>query len=111
MSAAAPILVMEGDSWCFGRESVVSAIEAVRRGELIVVVDDETRENEGDLIMAAELATKETIAFVVCLPSLAFPLLASRTSRALPLASNAFTRGGEGSCVQDASSCAVHDSL
>ncbi len=52
-------------SWCFGRESVVAAIEAIKRGEHIVVVDDETRENEGDLILAAELATKESIAFMV----------------------------------------------
>ena len=52
-------------SWCFGRESVLAAIEAVKRGELIVVVDDENRENEGDLIMAAQLATKESIAFMV----------------------------------------------
>lgn len=52
-------------SWCFGRESVVAAIEAVRQGQHIVVVDDETRENEGDLILAAELATKESIAFMV----------------------------------------------
>jgi hypothetical protein len=37
--------------WCFGRESVVQAIAAIGRGELVVVVDDESRENEGDLIM------------------------------------------------------------
>lgn len=37
--------------WAFGKESVVKAIEAVGRGELVVVVDDESRENEGDLIM------------------------------------------------------------
>ena len=37
--------------WCFGKDSVIKAIEAVGRGELIVVVDDESRENEGDLIM------------------------------------------------------------
>ena len=34
-------------------------------GEIIVVVDDEDRENEGDLIMAAEHATPEKIAFFV----------------------------------------------
>eukprot|EP00802_Teleaulax_amphioxeia_P021735 Tamp_22112.p2 GENE.Tamp_22112~~Tamp_22112.p2 ORF type:complete len:216 (+),score=33.59 Tamp_22112:231-878(+) len=53
------------DSWCFGRESVEAAIAAIARGELVVVVDDEDRENEGDLIMAAEKATKETIAFMI----------------------------------------------
>jgi 3,4-dihydroxy 2-butanone 4-phosphate synthase/GTP cyclohydrolase II len=42
---------------------VEDAIEAVSRGEIVIVVDDETRENEGDLIMAAEAATPDKIAF------------------------------------------------
>jgi 3,4-dihydroxy 2-butanone 4-phosphate synthase/GTP cyclohydrolase II len=41
------------------------AIAAIGRGEIIIVVDDEDRENEGDLIMAAEFATPERIAFFV----------------------------------------------
>ena len=45
--------------------SVERAIEAIRRGGMIVVVDDEDRENEGDLIAAAECATPETLAFMV----------------------------------------------
>ena len=49
----------------FGRASVVAAIEAMRRGQPIVVTDDESRENEGDLILAGELATAETVGFVV----------------------------------------------
>lgn len=53
------------DTWCFGKESVEAAIAAIGRGELVIVVDDEDRENEGDLIMAAELATKERIAFMI----------------------------------------------
>jgi 3,4-dihydroxy 2-butanone 4-phosphate synthase/GTP cyclohydrolase II len=40
-------------------------IAAFVRGEIVVVVDDEDRENEGDLIMAAELATTERVAFMV----------------------------------------------
>jgi len=32
---------------------VETAIDDVRRGKMVIVVDDETRENEGDLIMAA----------------------------------------------------------
>jgi len=44
---------------------VEDAIAAVGRGEIVVVVDDEDRENEGDLIMAAEAATAEKIAFFV----------------------------------------------
>ncbi len=45
--------------------AVEDAIEAIGRGESVVVVDDEDRENEGDLIMAAEHATPESIAFFV----------------------------------------------
>jgi 3,4-dihydroxy 2-butanone 4-phosphate synthase/GTP cyclohydrolase II len=41
------------------------AVEAIARGEIVVVVDDEDRENEGDLIMAAEHVTPEKIAFFV----------------------------------------------
>ena len=44
---------------------VEDAIAAVGRGEIVVVVDDEDRENEGDLIMAAEFVTPEKIAFFV----------------------------------------------
>lgn len=40
-------------------------IAAIARGEMVVIVDDEDRENEGDLIMAAEFATPEKIAFIV----------------------------------------------
>src|SRR5437763_1744368 len=39
--------------------TVEKAIAAIGRGEIVVVVDDEDRENEGDLIMAAEAATPE----------------------------------------------------
>ena len=45
----------------FGR--IDDAIAAIGRGEIVIVVDDEDRENEGDLIMAAEFATSENIAF------------------------------------------------
>jgi 3,4-dihydroxy 2-butanone 4-phosphate synthase / GTP cyclohydrolase II len=44
-------------------EDIEKAIAAIGRGEIVVVVDDEDRENEGDLIMAAEFATPEKIAF------------------------------------------------
>ena len=40
-------------------------IAAISRGELVIMVDDEDRENEGDLIMAAQFATLEKIAFIV----------------------------------------------
>lgn len=46
-------------------DTVPQAIEAIARGELVVVVDDEDRENEGDLIMAASRATPEKVAFMI----------------------------------------------
>ena len=42
---------------------IEDAVAAFARGEILVVVDDEDRENEGDLIMAAEFATPESVAF------------------------------------------------
>ncbi|KAL4362941.1 hypothetical protein GQ457_04G003610 [Hibiscus cannabinus] len=48
-----------------GFASIVDAIEDIRQGKMVLVVDDEDRENEGDLIMAAELATPEAMAFIV----------------------------------------------
>lgn len=44
---------------------IEDALQAVATGSMVVVVDDEDRENEGDLIMAAEHATTESIAFMV----------------------------------------------
>jgi 3,4-dihydroxy 2-butanone 4-phosphate synthase/GTP cyclohydrolase II len=44
---------------------VRSAIEAFARGEIVVVTDDDDRENEGDLIVAASLCTPEKMAFIV----------------------------------------------
>ncbi len=44
---------------------IEDAVAAIARGEVVVVVDDEERENEGDLIMAAEFATPEKIAFFI----------------------------------------------
>ncbi|MFN4217491.1 MAG: 3,4-dihydroxy-2-butanone-4-phosphate synthase, partial [Brevinematales bacterium] len=46
-------------------DSVEKAIEAIKQGEMIVVVDDEDRENEGDIILAAEKATPEKINFIL----------------------------------------------
>ncbi|KAK4803024.1 hypothetical protein SAY86_001227 [Trapa natans] len=45
--------------------SIQEAIENIGQGKLVLVVDDEDRENEGDLIMAAEKATPEAMAFIV----------------------------------------------
>ena len=46
-------------------EHVELALAALRRGEVVVVADDATRENEGDLIAAAECVTPQTLAFMV----------------------------------------------
>ena len=45
--------------------SIEDIIAAISRGELVIMVDDEDRENEGDLIMAAQFATPEKVAFIV----------------------------------------------
>ncbi|GAA5028868.1 riboflavin biosynthesis protein RibBA [Marivirga lumbricoides] len=45
-------------------DSIEEAIQAIKRGEIIIVVDDEDRENEGDFICAAEKVTPEIINFM-----------------------------------------------
>ena len=45
-------------------DSIESAIEDIKKGKLVIVVDDEDRENEGDFITAAGNATPETINFM-----------------------------------------------
>jgi 3,4-dihydroxy 2-butanone 4-phosphate synthase / GTP cyclohydrolase II len=44
--------------------SVETALEEIRNGRMVVVCDDETRENEGDLVMAAQFVTPQTINFM-----------------------------------------------
>jgi len=46
-------------------DKVEDAIAAIANGDLVVVVDDEDRENEGDLIMAASKASPEQVAFMI----------------------------------------------
>jgi len=76
--------------------TIDEAVAAIARGEIVVVVDDEDRENEGDLIMAAEHATAEKIAFfvrhtsgLICVPmtgdrldELDIPLMVSHNTEA-----------------------------
>ena len=57
--------------------SVEDALQDVRDGKMLIVVDDEDRENEGDLVMAAERVTPEAINFMetaargwICVPLL-----------------------------------------
>jgi len=59
---------------------IEEAIEAIARGEFLVVVDHEDRENEGDLIIAADKVTPEAIAFMVRYTSglICMPVLGDR---------------------------------
>jgi len=45
--------------------NVTATIEAFARGEIVIVTDDDDRENEGDLIVAASLCTPEKMAFII----------------------------------------------
>lgn len=47
-----------------GFNSIEEAIEDIKQGKIIIVCDDEDRENEGDMIMAAEKATPEAVNFI-----------------------------------------------
>ncbi|XP_002962016.2 probable bifunctional riboflavin biosynthesis protein RIBA 1, chloroplastic [Selaginella moellendorffii] len=58
-----------------GFSSVAEALEAFKQGKMVIVVDDEDRENEGDLIMAASMVTPEKVEFlrshctgIICVP-------------------------------------------
>ncbi|MFT7069061.1 MAG: 3,4-dihydroxy 2-butanone 4-phosphate synthase/GTP cyclohydrolase II, partial [Spirosomataceae bacterium] len=46
-------------------DTIKSAIEAIKNGEIVIVVDDEDRENEGDFICAAEKITPEMVNFMI----------------------------------------------
>src|SRR5579864_7042884 len=61
-------------------DDIDDAIAAVARGDMVVVIDDEARENEGDLIMAAEFVTPEKVAFFLAHTSglICAPLTAAR---------------------------------
>ena len=81
--------------------SIEQGLADLRAGKFLIVVDDENRENEGDLVMPAELVTAESVNFMIthargqlCMPMMAerldeldIPLLPSRNSdSALPTA-------------------------
>jgi len=59
----------------FQYNTIEEALEALRNGEIILVTDDEDRENEGDMICAAQFATTENVNFMaahakglICMP-------------------------------------------
>ena len=62
-SGSSPEAALNGDER-IAFDSVADGLAAIRNGESIVVVDDENRENEGDLICAAQFATPEQINFM-----------------------------------------------
>src|ERR1051326_8455541 len=71
-AVAGPIASLQ---WIMAFVSIPEAVEEIRAGRILVVVDDEDRENEGDLTIAAEKATPEIINFMathgrglICLP-------------------------------------------
>ncbi|MFM8533363.1 MAG: bifunctional 3,4-dihydroxy-2-butanone-4-phosphate synthase/GTP cyclohydrolase II [Acidimicrobiia bacterium] len=80
--------------------AVEDAVAAIRRGEMVIVVDDEDRENEGDLTIAAEKVTPEAINFMakhgrglICMPmtgerldKLEIPLMVEKNSTRLETA-------------------------
>lgn len=75
LSATPATALAEQSQKRVGLDAVEDAIEAIGHGRAVVVVDDEDRENEGDIIFAAEKATPELMAFmvryttgVVCVP-------------------------------------------
>jgi 3,4-dihydroxy 2-butanone 4-phosphate synthase/GTP cyclohydrolase II len=55
---------MKCDLYEANLNTIEEALEDVKKGKMVVVVDDRCRENEGDLILAAELATREDINFM-----------------------------------------------
>ena len=44
--------------------TIEQALEVLKAGNMIILIDDEDRENEGDLVMAADFATPEAINFM-----------------------------------------------
>lgn len=47
------------------KDSVAKAVDALKKGKFVIIIDDEGRENEGDLVLAAEFATPEKLAFII----------------------------------------------
>jgi len=78
--------------------SIDAAVAAIRRGEMVIVVDAEDRENEGDLVCAAEKASPDIVNFMirhgrgqVCMPIL--PDLAARLDLPMMVESNSTPLG------------------
>jgi 3,4-dihydroxy 2-butanone 4-phosphate synthase / GTP cyclohydrolase II len=77
LTAALPQLAQPPTDRATPFDSIEDAIDDIRAGKMVVVLDDEDRENEGDLVMAAEKVTAEAINFMrkeggglICVPLL-----------------------------------------
>ena len=46
------------------KNNIIEIIEDIKNGKMVIILDDESRENEGDLICAADLVTPEIINFM-----------------------------------------------
>src|SRR5918996_3873003 len=80
-----------------GFDPIEDAIADIRQGKMVIVVDDEDRENEGDLVFAAEKVTPDHVTFmvrhcsgIICVPmeserleELHLPLMISQNSDAM----------------------------
>ena len=55
----------------YGFASIEEALSDLKEGKMLIVVDDMGRENEGDLLMAAEMVTPEAINFTGSIPGIA----------------------------------------
>jgi 3,4-dihydroxy 2-butanone 4-phosphate synthase/GTP cyclohydrolase II len=73
----------DNDERMAGLSSIDELLSELRAGRMVVVLDDEDRENEGDLIMAAEHATPEAVAFMIRHTSgiICVPMEAQRLAR------------------------------
>ena len=90
--------------------TIEEAIEDIRNGKFVIVVDDEDRENEGDFIMAAEKVTAESINFMavhgrglICMPmtgerldELRIPMMVERNTAVLGTAFTVSVEAREG---------------
>jgi 3,4-dihydroxy 2-butanone 4-phosphate synthase / GTP cyclohydrolase II len=77
LTAVLPVLAPSGEEPESPFDSIHDAIDDIRAGKMVVVLDDEDRENEGDLVMAAAKVTPEAINFMrkeagglICVPLL-----------------------------------------
>ena len=83
LSGLFPLPAKDGAKTMSDQTAVMEAIEAVARGEIVVVTDDDDRENEGDLVVAAQHCTTEKMAFIIrnCCGIVCAPMTATEARR------------------------------